>query len=469
MQRFCTDLRPILDENDEFDQEIQIKPDLMEFIAKRMKMAKNAEFEMMQSDSLNSIFNEHNYGVTELLNDFHHLKYEHNLQDDDDAFDSAFNFTLDGTTETVCYVNECPLVQRHYRVRGRSDNDQNDEFLADTMAMIHCYFVHSFDLSRLTKEERDKVDIVSSHGLSLDDEHKAEDQSDDNADDTNKMEVITEILKAKQMKFKFERGVRRYGDDEESVKCIGATVNKSVDFGALSKCVGIDAIVLGESLREYRTNRDQLICDLMDVVYAANPETEMIWSALNAEDNAKNQVFRDALHAHFKSTDLNNANFLKMSKIVIERKMLKINANAFESVVTSENIDGKMLDKSNKESYRNMVSFSNLFKSAPDCYGQHLRQLYTAIRKWKHIQQKTVEVKQPEETVEHKDDEKGDDDQDTNNEPVAECGPDVYEIGKRFYFWEKYRKHPDFVQAKYDNMKEEILNSPLVSRDRGPI
>ena len=40
--------------------------------------------------------------------------------------------------------------------------------------------------------------------------------------------------------------------------------------------------------------------------------------------------------------------------------------------------------------------------------------------------------------------------------------PDVYAIGKRFVFWESQSQHPDYIKPKYANMKEEILQSPLV-------
>ena len=40
---------------------------------------------------------------------------------------------------------------------------------------------------------------------------------------------------------------------------------------------------------------------------------------------------------------------------------------------------------------------------------------------------------------------------------------DIYEIGRRFYFWDSHRKHPDYVAPKYSNMKEEVLNNPLLN------
>ena len=44
------------------------------------------------------------------------------------------------------------------------------------------------------------------------------------------------------------------------------------------------------------------------------------------------------------------------------------------------------------------------------------------------------------------------------------CSPKdevAWQNGKQFYFWQEYKQHPDFVEAKYkdDGLKEEILHS----------
>ena len=69
-----------------------------------------------------------------------------------------------------CNVNDCPFVLRQHRDRGREglsddgghgavdgDDGLDDDVLMDTMSMIHCYFLHSLDTERFTKEERDRI------------------------------------------------------------------------------------------------------------------------------------------------------------------------------------------------------------------------------------------------------------------------------------------------------------------------
>ena len=118
-------------------------------------------------ESLKSVMEKYEYSSTKLLDDLHHLQYEHGLNDDDNKFDAACEFFKECTTGNDCDVNECPFMMRHYRKRGREDGGQHDAYdyvLFDIMAQIQCYFFHSFDTDRLAKEERDRVDLELSTG-----------------------------------------------------------------------------------------------------------------------------------------------------------------------------------------------------------------------------------------------------------------------------------------------------------------
>ena len=43
------------------------------------------------------------------------------------------------------------------------------------------------------------------------------------------------------------------------------------------------------------------------------------------------------------------------------------------------------------------------------------------------------------------------------NEPV------IFDSGKQYYFWESHRGHPDFIEAEFQNLKDEVLNSPILA------
>ena len=166
------------------------------------------------------------------------------------------------------------------------------------------------------------------------------------------------------------------------------------------------------------------------------------------------------LFGDFQCIDLNTANLIKLSVFIIDRKGLQIDGDALKQEVTGNEIDGRMFDKTDRDHFENMVKFSKRFKSTPKCKAQHLRRLNTALRKWRYVDAVSN-------SVENEAEEPVDDAKEAENAGVALLGaaapPEVYEIGRRFYFWDSHRKHPDFVSPKYENMKEEVLNSPLFS------
>jgi len=424
-------------------------------------------------DSIQSIFDQHNYCLADLLNDLHHLKYDHKVDANDLRFDDAFHFFTDSTNP--CHLNHCPFVGRHHRDRGALPNhdapnmltpndmatkpradasnghhvDVQSTILLDTMAEIHCYFVHSFDLHRLTAAERLEVD----HRLKT-------------GDDGDRLQMVTAILRAKGRRLKSARDHRRYREGDESAQ---SAVAISVDFESMSRIIDMDKAQLTEALKMYKSDRDRLIGELIDIVYAPSADIAKgmaLWAALSVDTDRKGHAFRELLFGHFKCTQLNAGNFLKISNVIIEHQALSISSSALKEVVAADGIDGRMFDKTNQETYRNMNAFSKRFQGIPECHGQHLRVLYRLIRKWKYIECAPKEAANTSATIkpEEKEMAKSDDeDVASETETATEQRPEVYEIGKRFYFWSSHRKHPQFVAAKYSNLKEEILENPLFS------
>ena len=411
------------------------------------------------AQSLISSLDEHDYSVTKLLDDLHHLKYEHNIDGNDDRFDAAYDFFKDSMTGNVCDIDKCPFIQRHHRDRGRQRNvhqiEDKEDLLMDTMAMIHCYFLHSFETQRFTKEERQRMikltDSVSwasvKNVIVSDDIDDGKDHEEDSDDDEDSiygllMTTVTEIVTSKRQK-----GRNRFRHDNEDEKVV--MDDNTVDFTAMSVLVGIDEVILKEALSEYQNDQNQLIGALIDVVYGEKCQEMEIWSKLKVEADDKSKTFRAALFDHFQCLQLNTPNLIKMFRFIIDRKRLQIDIEGMEEVVTSNDIDGRLFDKSDSEHYQNNGTFAKRFKGIPDCKMQHVRQLYTAVRKWKYVEVKKVAVESKEEGKE-----------DDMVEP-GQQGPDVYAIGKRFNFWQK--RNDDYVQAKYKDMKEEVLQSPLLS------
>ena len=431
---------------------------IIKVFLKKLQSVEKSDF----IESIRNIFEDHNYTVTDVLNDVHHIKYHHGVDADDEKFDEIYAFISTALSNESCPVSNCIHIRRHHRDRGtppkefsmNSNDDVHDIVLMDTMAMVHCYFVHSFDLNRLTKEERDRVEMECSDDVRTDDDEKKSVEND--SSESKRVILINNILTEKRKKLKIGRGDGRYRDNEREQK-LGTQI---VDLYAISKAVDVQENVLRPALTDYEGDRDRLISDLIDVVYAENAEEMTLWSALKMEDDAKRAVFHRILFDHFECIQLNAVNLVKLSMFIIDRKRLEIDGDALKQEVMTNDIDGRMFDKTDQKRYENMVKFSKRFESVSNCKKQHVRQLYTALKRWRFVERKV-------QTAQKQEEEQVDDAKDAEIENVvfseSDQTPDVYEIGRRFYFWKSHRKHPDFVAPKYENIKEEVLNSPLLA------
>ena len=415
---------------------------------------------------LDAVMEKFDYSATKLLDDVHHLKYGHGIDSDDTKFDEAFAFFNDSLQEYECDINKCPFVKRHFRDRGldqgkmetMKDHTMNDDVLLDAMAMIHCYFVHSYDINRLTKEERDRVDEALSSNVTEDDEEKL-------GEDMRRSKLLADILREKQQKLHIARRSQRYFEHVDTELNHDDTT-ESVDFASMSRVVKVDESTLREALGDFAKGTDRLIEDLIDIVYGQqNVEDRKIWRALKVAEDEKEGIFRRILYDHFKCAQLSNANLVKMCHVIVHRMELQIDIDALNEVLTSNGIDGRIYDKTNPETCQSVNDFAQKFKPIQNCKEQHVRRMYNMVRKWKYIKSKQEKaIKKQLETVDDgKEDEKesGAKNIDKNIDIEQEHSPTVYEIGKQFYFWESLKEHPDFVRAKRENMKEEVLHSPL--------
>ena len=400
------------------------------------------------------------------MDGLHHIKYEHNIDRDDALFDSAYKFFKESMTEIGGDINDCPFFERHHRDRENPEDDHkhgdDDHLLMDTVSMIYCYFLYSYETQRFSKEERQR--IMETAGISswndvtdaidADDidniEANGDDDEKEESVDVSVMRLITGILTEKR---KRARGRSRFRDDEDDEK---SDDTETVDFAAMSQVIGVDEVVLRKSFNQYKEDRNSLIADLIDVVYGENVEDMSIWNAIQMGNEEKNVLFRHALYGHFNCVQLNVPNLVKLCVHIIARKRLQIDIEGMTDLLNTNTIDGRMFDKGDPEHYQKNGTFSNRFKAVPNCKVQHVRQLYTAVKKWKYVEWKEVVVESKEEEKEDTVNDDDDVEEQTNSDQ-----PDVYAIGQRFNFWQ--RKHNDYVQAKYKDLKEEMLQSSLLS------
>eukprot|EP01083_Nonionella_stella_P159508 520392_1 len=144
------------------------------------------------------IFIDNHYTNTSLLNDFHHIKYAHHADDNDDAFSKIHEYLIDGI-DTVCNEKQCMFITRYFRERSilqhkcilNDETNDNDRYnshdhhsMMELISRIHVYFIHSYDLNRFTMHELRSVnEQTEDHNL------------DDDALEDMRVRLLIDIVK----------------------------------------------------------------------------------------------------------------------------------------------------------------------------------------------------------------------------------------------------------------------------------
>eukprot|EP01084_Bolivina_argentea_P260230 439408_1 len=121
------------------------------------------QYNLNDTKTIYSFVNQGQYNAVELMNDFHHLCFDH-----DEEFEDIHNYLIsDKVLGATCNKLNCKLLYRNNRDRDLcSKNDEvlrllfyntvlSEERIIDQLIdKIHCYYLHSFDTGkRLTRSE----------------------------------------------------------------------------------------------------------------------------------------------------------------------------------------------------------------------------------------------------------------------------------------------------------------------------
>ena len=128
--------------------------------------ADDGDLGILQSKShdkiLSTIFNDR-YNVVDLLNDFHHLREAHSVDDDGNPnqFEMCHEFMTNVEPSIQCQSTNCQAMRRQYRRRRGDDVRVRDDYRESILLQIHCYLIHSMDVTKLTRNERMEVEAQS--------------------------------------------------------------------------------------------------------------------------------------------------------------------------------------------------------------------------------------------------------------------------------------------------------------------
>eukprot|EP01084_Bolivina_argentea_P271485 461985_1 len=178
------------------------------------------------STLIENIFTNNHYSNTDLLNDFHHIKYDHNADDDDIQFQQIYTFFMEPIKD-ICQQKQCKHIQRHFLDRSKLINEctsNNSSYTLRLISRIHVYFIHSYHINRLTMHEVNRVNeqLDGVRKLDLMDDNKQMEE----LLSAKKIEMETAFIKKKTNKL----NIIRNNDKFIAAQDAGYSIENSIDI-----------------------------------------------------------------------------------------------------------------------------------------------------------------------------------------------------------------------------------------------
>eukprot|EP01084_Bolivina_argentea_P259534 437928_1 len=311
----------------------------------------------------NLLLNE-DYSNVKLLNDFYHIKYVHDVNDNIDQFNLFYKYLFDGDNVLHCDVSNCESAKRYSR-RNRSTicNNTTTILSVDLMSRIHMYFVHSYESSHLNPTEIEYIEKQLNKLKSY--------QDDIDAFNDKKIELISEVIKSKN-------------------SCVDNTKYMISDcqwlnYSKMARVLNSNGINTNESdlanaFDDYNYHKQQLIDDLCDISLKQNDQEMLLSQILTNElnyDQLKDrlQIYNIILCKFFDKHDLNNHNFVKILQKTVTELYSHIDCDKVIQIARSKVLSGLLFIKGTSE-FKNSNNFGKLFKSLDNWKKKEWQKIY---------------------------------------------------------------------------------------------
>eukprot|EP01083_Nonionella_stella_P280424 954031_1 len=314
----------------------------------------NVELETESNELIQNVLANGQYSNVQLMNDFYHIKYNHNTNDDPHQFDQFYHYLYDNEHALQCDIALCQAAQNYFHRRYQTsfiplkdaehgDPEEADLFTFNILCRVHTYFIHSHDVSQLPDDENNINKCIANH--------------------TKFIETTFEAIDCGKMAAVLKR-------------------NK----------INIDENALQMAVDENQYNMKHLMSDLCQI-FTDKTDNEtllssIIMNSLQLEDHAthKLQETYDAILRCGVITKqaLNHHNFVKMLKISAFTENQTSNQQEIETIASDKHLTGKIYVKGSDE-FMNSRKFAALFKSIPNWNKKRWAKVYLNINKWTAI------------------------------------------------------------------------------------
>eukprot|EP01084_Bolivina_argentea_P256586 432042_1 len=200
-----------------------------------------------------------NYSNITLLNDFFHIKDDHNTNDDILQFNLFYKF-LAHDNDLTCDTRNCKGYNRHYRTRDQlltqyesTKTEDNVTYSYNLLSRIHTFFIHRHDTKKLTEKEIHNTEIKD-----------------------NELSLISEIMIKN----------RQFGSKTEIKKKYVTSETDNLDYTKMSAILNTGGIEMPKQIIEavfegYHYDKKQLINDICDNIGKKNENNTLLIQILS--------------------------------------------------------------------------------------------------------------------------------------------------------------------------------------------
>eukprot|EP01083_Nonionella_stella_P247113 857174_1 len=290
-----------------------------------------------------------NYTNTHLMNDLNHIKYEHDVCDNDEAYFEAYSYFNDG-----CDLNDCAHRKCVY-------SDYDNAYTMWLISRMHSYLIHSYDTHRFTLNEVHRF-------------------NDPNYDDVKQQNEMLNCMKRKKAVQQIH-GVQR--DEYAQTKNIVIDY-RSLYFILRRNNISLQITQLRRAFGHYK-NMDTLMSDIIDAYHAPNDTTldltnGIIIDAFQCDIAQRKRIYGIIIYKYFTRLNINNMNFIKLAQhIMTESAQFRdINQAQFADIAREHNVSGAMFIKGSM-SFRSSLQFAQIFGAMHGYKKKHLSKIYARI------------------------------------------------------------------------------------------
>eukprot|EP01084_Bolivina_argentea_P137889 242850_1 len=362
---------------------INIKRALTEYskIITAKAISKENEPLTLMHELINNKLLDGRYTTLKLLDDFFHLKYNHNTMDSTIEFDKCYQF-LTNNIRNICDIKHCKGYKHYSRDREKAmeemigtNNCNKVEYMYsyNLLCRIHSFFLHSYETNRLTKFEIDKI------------EQEINDSKEDYNDVSSlkKSKLMSEALNKKKFESKSNHSkfITTYNSTPLDYDYVAEILNESgvtIDNNRLQ--------IEFNSLNEYNYNKEQLINDVCCAIGNTKDDsilTQLLSNNLGIKQYVQRQKIYDViLYRYISPEELDNINFTKVLLYNASILCPQFNTNDMKEICKKEYLNGFIFNKGTKQ-YKNSVTFSKLFKSISNWDRKKCAKIYVSMnKKW---------------------------------------------------------------------------------------